>query len=104
MPDAQLCGVPLISKSIRPPEAMSACVRTGVARGRPLTVTLLMYGLEGAPGEVMTSGREDAGRSMVTLSKKGLRREARRHCQDLARSIPRPWPRPGLRVRVLTFR
>ena len=72
--EAHACGVSLISNWMCPPDAMSACVRIVEESGFPFTFTLWMYGFFGAPEDVITSGFA-AGRSTVTLSKNGLRRD-----------------------------
>ena len=74
MLEAHACGLALISNAMVPPSAMSACVNTGVVSARPFTDRLSMYGFDGAPLDVMTSGCGAFGKSSVTLSKKGLYR------------------------------
>lgn len=70
--EAHACGLAFISKWMCPPDAMSACLRMGPSSARPFTVTLWMYGLLGAPDDVIMRGCGALGRSMVILSKKGL--------------------------------
>ena len=68
----QSCGMSFISNTISPPPAICQWSKMGSSSFIPFTVNDRTYGFVAAPTAWITSGCCEPGRSIVTLSKKGL--------------------------------